>query len=58
MEIRIKKARKYDAYRVNKATDAIFDLGMPIGGIAVERLLKSTSTVPTSVSLWSFLLIQ
>jgi hypothetical protein len=48
---RIDKARKYDTGGVNKARKAIYELGKPIGGIHVQRLLKATSAVPTPVSL-------
>jgi len=47
---RIDKARKYDADSVNKARQAIYVLGKPIGGVHVQRLLKASSAVPTSVS--------
>ena len=43
------KACKYCVDLVNKARKAIFEQGMPIGGVAVERLLKDTSSVPTAV---------
>jgi len=48
---RIEKARKYLADAVNEARKAIYILGLPIGGAAVERLLKPTSSVPTKVSI-------
>jgi hypothetical protein len=48
---RIDKARKFDTDSVNKARKAIYELGKPIGGIHVQRLLKASSAVPTSVSL-------
>jgi len=47
----IDKARKYDTDRVDKARNAIYLQGKPIGGIDVEQLLKASSAVPTSVSL-------
>lgn len=47
---RVEKARKYLADTVNEARKAIYTLGLPIGGAAVERLLKPTSSVPTKVS--------
>jgi hypothetical protein len=47
---RIEKAHKYLADAVNEARKAIYTLGLPIGGSAVERLLKPTSSVPTKVS--------
>jgi hypothetical protein len=46
---RIDKARKYRADIVHEARKYILEEGMPIGGVAVERLLKDTSSVPTSV---------
>jgi len=46
---RIDNARKYNADLVNEARKAIFEQGMPIGGVVVERLLKDTSSVPTAV---------
>jgi len=49
MNNRNDKARKYCVDLVNKARKAIFEQGMPIGGVAVERLLKDTSSVPTAV---------
>ena len=50
MKTRIEKARKYLVDAVNEARKAIYTLGLPIGGAAVERLLKPTSSVPTKVS--------
>ena len=50
MKTRIEKARKYLADAVNEARKAIYTLGLPITGVAVERLLKPTSSVPTKVS--------
>ena len=47
---RIIKSRKYDTESVKKARKAIYELGKPIGGVHVQRLLKATSTVPTLVS--------
>ena len=49
MKNRNDKARKYLADKVNDARNAIYNHGMPIGGIAVQRLLRDTSSVPTSV---------
>ena len=48
---RIDKARKYNTDSVNKAREAIYELGKPIRSAHVERLLKASSAVPTSVSL-------
>ena len=50
-KLRVDKARKYDLHRVNIARQAIYELGKPINGVHVERLLKATSDVPTSVRL-------
>ena len=50
MKNRLKKARIYLPKNVRNARRAIYQLGMPIGGVAVERFLKETSSVPTSVS--------
>lgn len=48
---RVENARKYLADAVNEArSKAIYTLGLPISGAAVERLLKPTSSVPTKVS--------
>jgi hypothetical protein len=49
---RIDKPRSYPTNLVEKARECIYNQGMPIGGIAVQRLLKDTSTVPTSVSVF------
>lgn len=46
---RIDKACKHHADLVNKAWEFIFELGKPIGGVAVQRLLKNTLMVPTLV---------
>lgn len=52
------KPRSYDTYRVNKARKFIYELGKPIKGVHVERLLKDFSGVPTLVSLaYTFTLI-
>ena len=50
MKTRIEKARKYLVDVVNEARKAIYTLGLPIGGAAVERLLKPTSSIPMKVS--------
>jgi len=51
-KIRTNQAHKYQdiSESVNKARDAIYKQGVPIGGVYVQRLLKPTSTVPTLVS--------
>ena len=46
----IKKYCVYQADSVNKAWSTIYTFGDPINGSTVQRLLKATSTVPTSVS--------
>ncbi|KAI0263704.1 hypothetical protein BGY98DRAFT_928452 [Russula aff. rugulosa BPL654] len=48
MKNRTEKARKYLPDNVRNARRAIYKLGMPIGGVAVARSLKETSSVPTS----------
>jgi hypothetical protein len=50
MKDRIKKYRVYQADSVNKARHAIYNFGDPVNGSTVQRLLRATSTVPTSVS--------
>ena len=45
------KACNYNMGSINKARKVIYDLGRPISGAHVQRLLKATSGVPTSVSL-------
>ena len=49
---RIDNVRKYLGDLVAEARKAIYKLGIPINGIAVQRLLKDTSSVPTLVSLF------
>jgi len=49
MKKQIDKPHKYLVDAVNNARKAIYDLGKPIGGVAVQRLLKGTSSVPTAV---------
>jgi hypothetical protein len=50
MKNRTEKARKYLPDNVKTARRAIYELGLPIGGAVVDRSLKATSSVPTSVS--------
>jgi hypothetical protein len=50
MKTCVEKACKYLADMVNEAQKAIYNLRLPIGGVATERLLKPTSSVPTKVS--------
>ncbi len=45
------KARKYDEESVCKARRLIYEHGIAINGAAVQRELKATSSVPTSVSI-------
>ena len=52
MKNRSDRARKFLSNNVNEARNAIYNHGMPIDGIAVQRLLKDTSSVPTSVCSW------
>jgi hypothetical protein len=49
---RTNQARKFQdvSNSVNKARNAIYKRGVPIGGAYVQQLLKPTSTVPTLVS--------
>jgi len=51
-KIRTDQARKYQdiSESMNKARDAIYKQGVPIGGVYIQRLLKPTSTIPTLVS--------
>jgi len=53
-KIQTNQARKYQDIidSVNKACNAIYNQGVPIGGAYVQRLLKPISTVPTLVSLY------
>lgn len=51
MKGRVTKGRKYPVDSVRKAQKVIYEDGKPIKGAAVQRLLKATSMVPTSVSL-------
>ena len=44
------QVRSYLRNKVASAREAIYNLGMPIKGAAVERLLKDYSLVPTLVS--------
>jgi hypothetical protein len=50
MKNRIKKYYVYQANSVNKARDAIYNFRDPVNGSRVQRLLRATSAVPTSVS--------
>lgn len=47
---RLKMARKYLFESVQFARNAIYNVAAAIGGSAVDRLLKATSSVPTLVS--------
>jgi len=51
-KIQTNQAHKYQdiSESVNKACNAIYKQGVPIGGVYVQQLLKPTSTVPTLVS--------
>ena len=50
MKARISQLRTYLRNKIAAARDAIYNLGIPIKGAAVERLLKDHSLVPTLVS--------
>ena len=54
MKTRIKQYRVYPTDSVNKARNAIYNFGDSVNSSTVQRLLKPTSTVPTSVSRRSF----
>jgi hypothetical protein len=56
MKTRINNYRVYPTESMNKARDAIYNFGDPVNGSTVQRLLKATSTVPTSVSPQTFYL--
>lgn len=49
--IRLNRAQKFMAEQVETARRAIYHLGHPIKGKAVEDLLKDFSGVPTQVSV-------
>jgi hypothetical protein len=49
-KFRLINVRKYLFNYVRIARDAIYKLGAAIAGEAVNRLLKTTSSVPTIVS--------
>lgn len=51
ISIRVDKFRTFMASRVRLARRAIYELAKPIGGKAVEDLLKSFSGVPTMVAI-------
>jgi hypothetical protein len=50
MKTHVNEYRVYLSDSVSKAQNAIYNLGDPINGATIQRLLKATSTVPTSVS--------
>ena len=54
MKTRIKKYHIYPTNSVKKAWNAIYNFGDSVNGTTVQRLLKATSNVPTSVSHRSF----
>ena len=54
MKTRIQKYHVYPTDAVKKARDAIYNFVDPVNGTTVQRLLKGTSTVPTSISHQSF----
>ena len=51
IKARVSQARTYMQDKVIAARDVIYQLGAPIKGVTVERLLKDYSLVPTLVSL-------
>jgi hypothetical protein len=53
-KFRLKNVRAYLFDYVRIARNAIYKLGAAIAGEAVNRLLKSTSSVPTMVSQYPF----
>ena len=55
IKARVSQARTYVQDKIIAARDAIYRLGAPIKGVAVERLLKDCSLVPTLVSLCGIL---
>ena len=50
MAIREKGFRQYLALKIEAARRVIYDLARPIAGVAVDRLLKEFSGVPTKAS--------
>jgi len=50
MSARVSRVRQYLGDKITVTRDAIYKLGLPIKGAAVERLLKELSLVPTFVS--------
>jgi hypothetical protein len=50
MKGRVTKGHKYPVDSVREAWKVIYKDGKPIRGAAVQRHLKATLTVPTSVS--------
>jgi hypothetical protein len=49
LRARVQKARSYLWNKVTQAREFIYRLGLPVTGVAVERVLKSGSWVPTIV---------
>jgi hypothetical protein len=49
LRARVTHARRYVAHLTTQARQFIYNLGKPITGVAVERLLKAKSLVPTVV---------
>jgi len=54
MKTQIQKYCVYPTDAVKKAWDTIYNFADPVNSTTVQRLLKGTSTVPTSVSHQSF----
>jgi hypothetical protein len=49
LRARIKHARQYAIHLIQRAREFIYNLGKPIAGTAVERVLQAQSLVPTVV---------
>lgn len=52
---RLTLARTYLWAKIDEARRAIYQLGMPLKGVAVERLLKAESLLPTVVRSFSII---
>ena len=51
MKARLSQLRTYFRNKVTSAREAIYNLGIPVKGAAVQRLLKEHLLVPTLVSV-------
>ena len=47
---RVREVRQYLSDKVQQARRVIYELGQAVAGVGVDRILKSTSSVPTVVS--------